>query len=52
MNMIIPFIALSYLLPPTALREIKCISNIGHILSRVSYVRDRGQWQKRKRNKE
>ena len=53
MNMIIPFIAL--FLPPIASRETRnqeCISNIAHVLSRVSNVIDRRQRQKRKRNKE
>ena len=31
---------LHYFLPPIALREIKCISNIAHIFSRVSNVID------------
>ena len=49
MNMIIPFIAV--FLPSIALREIKCISNVAYMLSRVSNVIDRRQLQKRK-NKE
>ena len=49
MNMIIPFIAV--FLPPIALREIKCISNVAYMLSRVSNMIDRSQLQKRK-NKE
>ena len=48
--MIIPFIAL--FVPPVVLREIKCISNVAHILSRVSNVTDRCQQRKEKtRNK-
>ena len=50
MNVIIPFIALFLL--PIALRETKSISSIAHVLSRVSNVIDRWQWQKRKGNKE
>ena len=46
--MIIPFIAL--FLMPIALRETKSISNIAHVLSRVSNVIDRHQQQKKKRN--
>ena len=34
-----------------ALRETKSISNIAHVLSRVSNVIDRRQQQKRKQNK-
>ena len=49
MNMIIPFTAV--FLPPIALREIKCISNVAYMLSRVSNMIDRRQLQKIK-NKE
>ena len=49
MNMIIPFIAV--FLPPIALREIKCISNVAYMLSRVSNMIDRRKIKKRK-NKE
>ena len=47
--MIIP--SLHYFLPPIALNGAKSISNIAHVLSRVSKVIDQRQRQKRKRNK-
>ena len=43
--MIIPFIAL--FVPTVVLREIKCISNVAHILSRVSNVIDVNRKKKR-----
>ena len=41
MNMIIP--SLHYFLPPIALNGAKSISNIAHVLSRVSKVIDQRQ---------
>ena len=45
--MITPFIVLFLL--PAALRETKSISNIAHVLSRVSNMIDKRQWQKEKK---
>ena len=47
--MIIPFIA--HFLLPIALNGAKSISNIAHVLTRVSKAIDQRQRQKRKRNK-